>query len=101
MIPSREFDEKMADMRRYYASLSSENKEKLRFCLEKLNPIANEMLTCAHLLLCVQQEIDLEDEEGNPTSFMVEFNPRMLLEAVKTWDAGGDYTPPAMSTYYG
>jgi hypothetical protein len=101
MIPSRKFDEKMADMRQNYARFSSENQEKFRSCLEKLAPVARDMLECAHFLVSIQQEIDLKDEEGNPTSFMVEFDPRMLLEAVKAWDAGENYTPPAMSTYYG
>ena len=101
MIPSRTFDEKMADMRQNYAGLSSENKEKLRACLEKLASIAGEISHCANMLVSVQQEFDLEDEEGNPTFFKVEYNPRVLLEAVKTWDAGGNYAPPALTTYYG
>ena len=88
-------------MRKNYAFLSAENKGKLRACLEELSSVAKEMLACAGLLVSVQQEIDLEDEEGNPVFVKVEYGPHVLLDAVKAWDADENYAPPAITTFYG
>ncbi len=97
---SREFDEKMADMRRTYASLSPERKEKLRACLEKLSIPATDMLECGFLVR-VQQEIDLENEEGDSEFHKVEYDPNVLLQAVKAWDADEDFAPGNAVTFYG
>jgi hypothetical protein len=97
---SREFDEKMADMRRQYARLSPEGKDKLRRCLEDLSSPAKEMLECGFLVR-VQQEIDFEDDEGNRIFATVEYDPNVLLQAVKAWDAGEDFAPGNATTIYG
>lgn len=99
-IASRKFDEKMADMRRTYTAWPAQRKEKLRSSLEKLNGAVEEMLDCGFLVR-VQQEIDFEDEQGNPVSHTVEYSPRILLQAVKAWDANEDFAPGDAATWYG
>jgi hypothetical protein len=101
MIASRKFDEKMADMRRYYESMTAEKRTMLRLSLEKLSIVAKDMLASFSFLVSVQQEIDVEDEEGNPTFVKIEFCPGVLLEAVKAWDANDNYAPSPLTTFFG
>jgi len=100
-IPRREFEEKMADMRRNYERMTPENKQKLKACLEELSPVSGKLIECAWMRMSVVQDIDYEDEDGNPVAMKIEYDPKVLLEAVKTWDAGEDYAPSALTTWIG
>jgi hypothetical protein len=99
----RHQDSTFADVRKWRAPYSPEERRKMRAILEEISALARDIPGGMYLTVKVENEIDEIEKEGDTETDefgdMVpwedcHFSLWATLDAIRAWDAGKEFTPP-------